>query len=136
MSFEWNESRIETLKSLWNEGLSTSEMGVRLGITKNAVVGKVHRLGLPKRQSPIRTPVRRVVETEVRTDVVRIEELTTSMCRWPMGEPGAHGFDFCGRSSVDGRPYCDEHCARAYVKPDRSASRARSVERGGHYRAA
>lgn len=135
MSFEWNESRIEMLKSLWDEGLSTSEMGVRLGITKNAVVGKVHRLGLPKRQSPIRAPVRRVVETEVRTDVVRIEALSTGMCRWPMGEQGVHGFDFCGRSSIEGRPYCDEHCARAYVKPDRARA-ARPGGSGGHYRAA
>lgn len=42
------------LIALWNEGLSTAEIGRRLDVTKNAVVGKVHRLGLPKRQSPIR----------------------------------------------------------------------------------
>lgn len=130
MSFEWTADRIEILKSLWDEGLSTSEIGGRLGITKNSVVGKVHRLGLPKRQSPIRTPVRRVVEQEVRTDVVKIEELSTGMCRWPMGEPGTESFSFCGRSSVEGRPYCDEHCARAYVKPSKDDRRhARSTIR-------
>lgn len=43
------------LIALWDEGLSTAEIGRRLDVTKNAVVGKVHRLGLPKRQSPIRS---------------------------------------------------------------------------------
>jgi len=124
MSFEWNESRIETLKALWDEGLSTSEIGGRLGITKNSVVGKVHRLGLPKRQSPIRAPVRRVAEPEVRTDAVKIDALSTGMCRWPMGEPGTETFSFCGRNSVEHRPYCEEHCARAYVKPSRDDRRA------------
>lgn len=124
MSFEWNESRIETLKSLWDEGLSTSEIGGRLGITKNSVVGKVHRLGLSKRQSPIRAPVRRVVEPEVLTDAVKIDALSTGMCRWPMGEPGTENFSFCGRKSVEHRPYCEEHCARAYVKPSRDDRRS------------
>ncbi|MGB0681504.1 MAG: GcrA family cell cycle regulator [Magnetovibrionaceae bacterium] len=55
MSVDWNATRVNALIALWNEGISTSEIGNRLGVTKNAVVGKVHRLGLPKRQSPIRT---------------------------------------------------------------------------------
>ena len=54
MSEEWTPTRISILIALWNEGLTTSAMGVRLGVTKNAVVGKIHRLGLPKRGSPIR----------------------------------------------------------------------------------
>ena len=51
---EWNEDTISRLRALWNEGLSTAEIGRRLGITKNAVVGKAHRLALPARPSPIR----------------------------------------------------------------------------------
>jgi len=42
------------LRTLWNEGLSTAEIGRRMGVSKNAVVGKAHRLGLPARPSPIR----------------------------------------------------------------------------------
>lgn len=53
MSQEWTTERTNTLIALWNEGLSTAEIGRRLEITKNSVVGKVHRLGLPKRKSPI-----------------------------------------------------------------------------------
>jgi len=51
---EWTEEQIETLRRLWAEGLSTAEIGRRMGISKNAVVGKAHRLRLPGRPSPIR----------------------------------------------------------------------------------
>ena len=53
-TMEWNEETIGRLRSLWDEGHSTAEIGRRLGITKNAVVGKAHRLSLPARPSPIR----------------------------------------------------------------------------------
>ena len=51
---EWNTEIIDRLKGLWAEGLSTAEIGRRMGISKNAVVGKAHRLNLPARPSPIR----------------------------------------------------------------------------------
>ena len=49
----WNEERLEQLTKLWGQGLSITQIGLKLGVTRNAVVGKVHRMGLPKRQSPI-----------------------------------------------------------------------------------
>ena len=51
---EWAEDTIFRLRTLWDEGLSTAEIGRRLGVSKNAVVGKAHRLDLPARPSPIR----------------------------------------------------------------------------------
>ncbi len=51
---EWREETIIRLRALWDEGLSTAEIGRRLGLSKNAVVGKAHRLDLPARPSPIR----------------------------------------------------------------------------------
>lgn len=51
---EWNEEAISRLRALWSEGHSTAEIGRRLGVSKNAVVGKAHRLDLPARPSPIR----------------------------------------------------------------------------------
>jgi GcrA cell cycle regulator len=51
---EWSEEIIDRLRALWAEGLSTAEIGRRMGISKNAVVGKAHRLNLPARPSPIR----------------------------------------------------------------------------------
>lgn len=54
MAMEWTDELIAQLRDLWGQGLSTAEIGRRLSITKNAVVGKAHRLGLPPRPSPIR----------------------------------------------------------------------------------
>ncbi len=51
---EWTDERISELTRLWNDGLSTAEIGKVLGISKNAVVGKAHRLRLAARPSPIR----------------------------------------------------------------------------------
>ena len=53
--FEWTDGAIRKLRQLWSEGHSTAEIGRRMGISKNAVVGKAHRLDLPARPSPIRT---------------------------------------------------------------------------------
>jgi GcrA cell cycle regulator len=52
-SFDWNDDVVERLRQLWAEGHSTAEIGRRFGISKNAVVGKAHRLDLPGRPSPI-----------------------------------------------------------------------------------
>ena len=51
---DWTDEAIARLRALWDEGHSTAEIGRRLGISKNAVVGKAHRLNLPPRPSPIR----------------------------------------------------------------------------------
>ncbi len=52
----WTEERVELLKTLWAEGLSASQIASRLGgVTRNAVIGKVHRLGLSGRATPART---------------------------------------------------------------------------------
>ena len=51
---EWSDDIIARLRALWAEGLTTAEIGRRLGISKNSVVGKAHRLDLPARPSPIR----------------------------------------------------------------------------------
>ena len=110
MSFEWTPDRISTLIALWNEGLSTSLIGERIGVTKNAVVGKVHRLKLTKRGSPIKQKPKTV-------DIISLKALRSGMCRWPEGDPGTQAFNFCGQPIVPEKPYCAKHCARAYVKP-------------------
>lgn len=51
----WTDKKIEKLKKLWEKGLSTAEIGKKLDFSKNAIVGKVHRLGLSNRTSPIKT---------------------------------------------------------------------------------
>lgn len=51
---DWSQEAISTLRALWDEGHSTAEIGRRMGVSKNAIVGKAHRLNLPARPSPIR----------------------------------------------------------------------------------
>src|SRR4029078_1262261 len=52
----WSDDRVEQLKTLWTEGLSASQIArARGGVTRNAVIGKVHRLGLAGRASPSRS---------------------------------------------------------------------------------
>ena len=148
MTIEWAPKRTELLIKLWKSGIPTSEIGRKLKVTKNAVVGKAHRLGLPKRQSPIpgkeekaaktaaprlkpqvqpkaalkaiKPPVRPKTDPESPSRpaaVVRLENLGAGMCAWPVGEPGTPDFHFCGkRPTVPDKPYCVEHCMRAYVK--------------------
>lgn len=55
MSF-WTDDRTEKLKTLWNEGPSATEIGKKLGCTRNAVIGKAHRLNLPERKPSIHRP--------------------------------------------------------------------------------
>jgi len=113
-AFEWTPERIAALIALWEEGLTTSVIGERLGITKNAVVGKVHRLGLPKRVTSPRAPA--PVEEKPRGEMIKLDKLSNGMCCWPEGEPGSEDFRFCGAPAVPEKPYCVEHCRRAYVR--------------------
>ena len=119
----WTESRIDQLRDLWKQGLSTAEIGRRLGISKNAVVGKAHRLDLPARPSPIKLrpvtatapkpqPALRPAPAPVK--LVRVSGKGPS-CQWPSGHPGQPDFHFCGKPAEPGKPYCAEHAARAYV---------------------
>lgn len=113
-AFEWTPERIAALIALWDEGLTTSVIGERLGITKNAVVGKVHRLGLPKRVTSTRPAA--PVEEKPMGEMIKLDKLSTGMCCWPEGEPGSENFRFCGAPAVPEKPYCQEHCRRAYVR--------------------
>lgn len=62
----WNEERVELLKKLWADGLSASQIAGRLGgVTRNAVIGKVHRLGLSGRATTSRSSAPRVRRTHV-----------------------------------------------------------------------
>lgn len=72
----WDDNRIEQLKKLWSEGLSASQIAGELGgVTRNAVIGKVHRLGLSGRAKAKPASVarpRKVVKTAVRTSTISV----------------------------------------------------------------
>ncbi|QQX91740.1 GcrA cell cycle regulator [Gluconobacter sphaericus] len=82
---EWTDETIARLRDLWSQGLSTAEIGRQLSITKNAVVGKAHRLGLPPRPSPIRN--RKVTDGE--TGTTEATPRRKSPSRAKVAEPAA-----------------------------------------------
>lgn len=139
----WNEERVGLLKELWGAGKTAAEIAQQLGenITRNAVIGKAHRLGLSGRVSPIQKKAKKLARTPASakgsttgttTNVIRrparsayvdvpkanggvsLLELKDRMCHWPIGDPKKPGFHFCGDLGVPGVPYCAEHTAVAY----------------------
>ena len=124
----WNDEKISRLKKLWTEGLTTGEIGKRLGVSKNAVVGKAHRLGLKGRPSPIKRQMgTSEAKKHAEVKVYTLTDLSSQTCRWPIGDPKHENFRFCGKPVAAARPYCPEHCAAAYVgsnKPSRSEDAA------------
>jgi len=123
----WTDERVELLKKLWSDGLSASQIAGELGgITRNAVIGKVHRLGLSGRAKSASTALAHAYEIEEEAAPELIEnvipigqrrtilELTEQTCRWPIGDPGSTDFFFCGGNPVGGSPYCAYHARMAY----------------------
>ena len=139
----WTEEKTEQLKKLWAEGHTASQIARMLGedISRNAVIGKAHRLNLAGRtqsrmiSSPrinnnqyqpkkgtIQRKIRRprglraiVIEKDFELEnPTTLENLTDKTCRWPIGHPDEKDFYFCGRSPMDERIYCKLHVLHAY----------------------
>lgn len=150
---DWSEERTATLKKLWLEGLSASQVARQLGgVSRSAVIGKVHRLGITVREVParqrattaVRAPSRlqmrrparettaapRVAPRLARTEedllpTSGILDLDVHSCRWPIGNPDGDDFGFCGRPKLTARgSYCEQHTAGAF----RRLSRGQAVE--------
>jgi GcrA cell cycle regulator len=121
----WNEEKLNKLKVLWDEGLPITKIGNILGVSRNAIAGKAHRMGLPKRNSPIsksgdpRKNQKKVAEENIKELPLKIllrdVEWSRNRCCWPIGDPKLPGFSFCGTSIIPGRPYCEEHSNLAYT---------------------
>ena len=129
----WTDERLAQLRKLWDDGLSISQIGDALGVSRNAIAGKVHRMGLPKRPSPISKTVSEVkkppkpkapaepVNLPLRLELRKLQ-WSRSKCCWPTsskqnpkGDPKMSGFKFCGDRVVPGKPYCLLHCEEAYT---------------------
>ena len=136
----WTSEREEKLRDLWKKGHSASQIAGMLGeTTRNAVIGKAHRLNLearavsrkstPKINSTIN------VKPELKTQRLgrkarfkallldknfeqenpkKLEDLTDETCKWPIGHPPEKNFYFCGRKSLEKFPYCKLHVLYAF----------------------
>jgi GcrA cell cycle regulator len=120
---EWSKERVELLKLLWSKGRTASQIAEELGdVTRNAVIGKVHRLGLSARPSPIRREQQRRPAPVSSPVGARPRRVSDRECHWPIGHPREPGFHFCGAPAEPDRPYCAAHCALAYRQSDNSAA--------------
>jgi GcrA cell cycle regulator len=136
----WNEEKVEKLKELWGKGSTASQIAEIIGgISRNAVIGKAHRLNL---SSKIKTrnasssqsfdnsseensaKQKRGRKSKFQSLIIekdfepenpkKLEELDESSCKWPVGHPEEKSFYFCGRSSLKDFSYCKLHLLYAY----------------------
>ena len=119
----WTSERVDRLVRLWSQGLSARQIADKLGgVTRNAVIGKAHRLSLQRGvpgPAPAREPPPPAVVSQ---PVVSMAEAKGWMCRWPLDEPGRFGLHICGKTAQPGRNYCAEHLTAAYLMRKRTAA--------------
>ena len=135
----WTEEKIKKLKELWTKGHTASQIANTLGdTTRNAVIGKAHRLNLEARATSSRNinpgkkdanPVKRNSQPISRKSRFKsilldknfepekptsLENLTEKTCKWPIGHPDEENFYFCGRTPEIDFPYCKLHVLFAF----------------------
>ena len=103
----WTDEQIAELKRLWcaNE-LTTAQIGKKIGRTKNAVIGKANRLGLPPKTGKLFEPI------PPRVSLSPPPLHRAASCAWPIGDPMQPDFRLCGAEIARGS-YCATHAARA-----------------------
>jgi GcrA cell cycle regulator len=139
----WTDDRVATLKKLWGEGKTAAEIAKELGdVTRNAVIGKAHRLKLSNRVSPIQSNKKAVPKpaniskpeplekkaaprppaapVKILGEKLSLIDLKPNQCRWSEGDPREDDFSFCGDQIMPGLPYCAEHAKVAYQAATRN----------------
>ena len=154
LSPTWTVERIELLKQHFEAGLSCREIAADIGVSRNAVIGKLSRLNLtrgrpvaerklndrtsaprpPKALPRLQFEMLAAIYGEADATAVTgpideanrcsLMELDENSCRWPISTPGAEDFCFCGNAAHDSQPYCTGHSRLAY-RPNSRARLAR-----------
>ncbi len=137
----WNDEKVAKLKELWGKGKTASQIAEIIGgISRNAVIGKAHRLNLSakiKTRASSNTnnnfkssnqnnidKLRKGRKSRFKSLIIekdfepenpkQLEELDENSCKWPIGHPDEKSFYFCGRTSLKDFSYCKLHLLYAY----------------------
>ena len=134
----WTDEKVSKLKELWGKGNTASQIAEIIGgISRNAVIGKAHRLNLSAKiktrtatsnqnfdnsildKNSKRTRRRKFKSLIIEKDFEpenpkQLEELDENSCKWPIGHPDEKSFYFCGRSSMKDFSYCKLHILYAF----------------------
>ena len=136
----WTDEKVNKLKELWGKGHTASQIAQILGdTTRNAVIGKAHRLNLESRSASKRSEIKTNKQLNnppenknqklgrkarfkallldknfEKENPVKFHEITDKTCRWPIGHPFEEKFYFCGRTPMEKFPYCKLHVLYAF----------------------
>tara|TARA_A100001011_G_scaffold328313_1_gene352946 strand:- start:136 stop:642 length:507 start_codon:yes stop_codon:yes gene_type:complete len=137
----WTEEKVAKLKELWGKGNTASQIAEIIGgISRNAVIGKAHRLNLSaKLKTKISSSSHHAIKKSAMNDgeiqkrgrrskfrsliiekdfepenPKQLEELDENTCKWPVGHPNESSFYFCGRSPLKNFSYCKLHLLYAF----------------------
>ena len=136
----WTEEKVAKLKELWGKGNTASQIAEIIGgISRNAVIGKAHRLNLSAKIKTRSVVSNKNIENNLEEkdfksrkgrksrfrslliekdfepeNPKQLEELDENSCKWPIGHPDEKSFYFCGRSSLKDFSYCKLHLLYAY----------------------
>ena len=152
----WNEEKVAKLKELWGKGSTASQIAEIIGgISRNAVIGKAHRLNLSAKIKTRNSPKNydlldsnKQIDNHVRCrkskfksliiekdfepeNPKQLEELDENSCKWPVGHPNEKSFYFCGRSSLKDFSYCKLHLLYAYQPKGKKDDGAEKEEDSG-----